>query len=269
MTVLKCKTWLLILIFARFICICIFFNVDKNHTTRSWVFSACLCITALLKRKVKKWSNNYDRTFLTFVCRFNFVCFLRCSLPWPALRLLNVAQWCASSCLCSWWPAGCRRCWRTCWGWRRCGSQSFSPAPRSPGSRSGSVAVGETKGWKLWCLNQYRHHVSIFADISEDVEEPLQFMARSLWTKVDKQNCDKNVLQVLVDKLVMTWSQKNVANMQRCKQLLRGQGVILASMLACLQNLKYLTNDLKWRNVHLHKTACTIQIYVDFNKSPP
>lgn len=162
---------------------------------------------------------------ISHVChRFNFVCFLSCSLPWPAWRLLNVAQWCASSCLCSWWPAGCRRCWRTCWGWRRCGSQSFSPAPRSPGSRSGSVAVGETKGWKLWCLNQNRHRVSIFTDISEEEEEPLykmtwlRFMVRSLWTKVDKQNCDKNVLQVLLDKLVWREAKNFIFKMsQTCR----------------------------------------------------
>lgn len=57
--------------------------------------------------------------------------------PSPEGRPRSEARWHASSCLYSWWPAGCRPCWRTCWGWRRCGSRSFSPAPRSPGSRSG------------------------------------------------------------------------------------------------------------------------------------
>lgn len=70
-----------------------------------------------------------------------------------------MAQWLAASCLYSWWPAGCRRCWRTCWGWRQCGSQSFSPAPQSPGSRSGSKNGDRIAQWGDWreqlCFNQY------------------------------------------------------------------------------------------------------------------
>lgn len=62
---------------------------------------------------------------------------------WPEALSRSEAQSDATSCLYSWWPAGCHLCWRTCWGWHQCGSRSFSPAHQSPDSRSGSDTVRE------------------------------------------------------------------------------------------------------------------------------